>query len=65
MRVMLGIDTGDPRPAARSRAGFIEKYGTDARLRLERMRGPAVAERTATIGLWTECRYRRQRSLLL
>src|SRR5512140_724643 len=38
MRVMLGIDTGDPRPEARTKTGFIEKYRTDARLRLEHMR---------------------------
>lgn len=38
MKVMLGIDTGDPNPAERSRRGFIEKYRGDATRRLEIMR---------------------------
>ncbi len=39
MRVMLGIDTGEPMPAERSRQGFLEKYEADARRRLDLLRG--------------------------
>jgi uncharacterized damage-inducible protein DinB len=39
MNVMLGIDTGDPNPVSRSKAGFIEKYRSDATRRLEILRG--------------------------
>jgi uncharacterized damage-inducible protein DinB len=39
MKTMLGIDTGDPNPAERSKQGFIEKYKADASHRLEIMRG--------------------------
>jgi uncharacterized damage-inducible protein DinB len=38
MSTMLGLDTGDPNPKERSKRGFIEKYGTDARRRLEMLR---------------------------
>lgn len=38
MAAMLGIDTGDPNPADRSKRGFIEKYPTDATRRLEILR---------------------------
>src|SRR5437763_2933326 len=38
MKTMLGIDTGEPNPAERSKQGFIEKYQTDANRRLELMR---------------------------
>jgi uncharacterized damage-inducible protein DinB len=38
MKVMLGIDTGDPNPASRTKAGFIEKYRSDATRRLEMLR---------------------------
>ncbi len=34
MKVMLGLDTGDPNPAQRSKQGFIEKYRSDAEKRL-------------------------------
>jgi hypothetical protein len=37
MRTVLGIDTGDSNPSERTRAGFIEKYKTDATGRLEMM----------------------------
>jgi uncharacterized damage-inducible protein DinB len=39
MKLMLGIDTGDPNPAERSQHGFIEKYQADANRRLEILRG--------------------------
>jgi uncharacterized damage-inducible protein DinB len=39
MKVMLGIETGDPNPSARTKQGFIEKYAADARQRLEILRG--------------------------
>jgi uncharacterized damage-inducible protein DinB len=39
MRDMLGIDTGDPNPSERSKAGFIEKYKADAGRRLLALRG--------------------------
>ncbi len=35
MRVMLGVDVGDPNPAERTKKGYIEKYSADARRRLE------------------------------
>jgi uncharacterized damage-inducible protein DinB len=38
MKAMLGIDTGDPNPVEMSRQGFIDKYQTDARRRLETLR---------------------------
>jgi uncharacterized damage-inducible protein DinB len=38
MKAMLGIDTGDPNPAQRTRQGFIEKYRADATRRLEILR---------------------------
>jgi len=38
MKMMLGIDTGDPNPSERTQAGFIAKYTADARKRLEIMR---------------------------
>jgi uncharacterized damage-inducible protein DinB len=38
MREMLGIDTGDPNPPTRAAYAFIEKYGTDATERLQRLR---------------------------
>ncbi|MGI9102089.1 MAG: DinB family protein [Terriglobales bacterium] len=38
MKVMLGIDTGDPNPGHRTQEGFIEKYGADALKRLELLR---------------------------
>lgn len=47
MREMLGIDTGDPNPAKRTKAGFIEKYSADARRRLAELRGK-------TDGWWAE-----------
>ena len=39
MKMMLGIDTGDPNPEETSKQGFIDKYWTDANRRLEIMRG--------------------------
>ena len=38
MTVMLGIDTGDPNPARRTKEGFIEKYRADATRRLQLLR---------------------------
>ncbi len=38
MKLMLGLDTGDPNPAQRTRQGFIEKYRGDAQQRLAMMR---------------------------
>ena len=38
MKAMLGIDTGDPNPAQRTKEGFIEKYRADATRRLELLR---------------------------
>ncbi|HVP42532.1 MAG TPA: DinB family protein [Terriglobales bacterium] len=38
MKVMLGLDTGDPNPAQRTKRAFIEKYRTDAEKRLALMR---------------------------
>lgn len=38
MTAMLGIDTGDPNPAERTKRGFIDKYTADARRRLEMLR---------------------------
>jgi uncharacterized damage-inducible protein DinB len=38
MKVMLGIDTGDPNPALRTKQGFIEKYRADATRRLQILR---------------------------
>src|SRR5512147_642969 len=38
MKMMLGIDTGDPNPAQRTKQGFIEKYRGDATRRLEMLR---------------------------
>ncbi|MBZ5535287.1 MAG: DinB family protein [Acidobacteriia bacterium] len=38
MKNMLGLDTGDPNPARRSKQDFIEKYHADAGRRLEMMR---------------------------
>ena len=39
MAAMLGVDVGDPNPGKRDKQGFIEKYRTDASLRLDAMRG--------------------------
>ncbi len=39
MKMMLGVDTGDPNPAQRTKQGFIEKYKADANKRLEILRG--------------------------
>ena len=38
MTAMLGIDTGDPNPAAKTKQGYIEKYRADATRRLEILR---------------------------
>ena len=38
MAAMLGVDVGDPNPGRRDKEGFIEKYRTDAGLRLDAMR---------------------------
>jgi uncharacterized damage-inducible protein DinB len=38
MRVMLGIETGDPYPRERTRAAFAQKYSEDAQRRLEMLR---------------------------
>ena len=35
---MLGIDTGDPNPAEKTKRGYVEKYRTDAQGRLEILR---------------------------
>jgi uncharacterized damage-inducible protein DinB len=35
---MLGIDTGDPNPAEKTKRGYIEKYRADAQRRLEILR---------------------------
>ncbi len=37
MTNMLGIDTGDPNPAQKTKQGYIEKYCSDAARRLEIM----------------------------
>ncbi|MBZ5526910.1 MAG: DinB family protein [Acidobacteriia bacterium] len=39
MAAMLGIDTGDPNPAEKSRRAYIEIYSADARRRLALLRG--------------------------
>src|SRR5262245_32456599 len=39
MKVMLGIDTGEPNPAERTLSNYIEKYRADADRRLEVMQG--------------------------
>jgi uncharacterized damage-inducible protein DinB len=38
MKLMLGVDTGDPNPAERTQQGFIEKYQADAHRRLDILR---------------------------
>ena len=38
MSTMLGIDTGDPNPAGKSKRGYIEKYRGDAARRLAALR---------------------------
>lgn len=38
MSSMLGIDTGDPNPAQRTKAAFMEKYSADAHERLRILR---------------------------
>jgi uncharacterized damage-inducible protein DinB len=38
MSTMLGIDTGDPNPAEKSKRGYIEKYRADAARRLAALR---------------------------
>ncbi|MBI3669788.1 MAG: DinB family protein [Acidobacteria bacterium] len=38
MTGMLGIDTGDPSPAEKTKNGYIEKYHSDAARRLEILR---------------------------
>ncbi len=38
MKMMLGLDTGDPNPAQRTKQGFIDKYRGDAQQRLAMMR---------------------------
>jgi uncharacterized damage-inducible protein DinB len=38
MTTMLGIDTGDPNPAEKSKRAFIEKYRSDAARRLAALR---------------------------
>lgn len=38
MKMMLGIDTGDPNPVELTRQSFIDKYQRDARRRLDLMR---------------------------
>jgi uncharacterized damage-inducible protein DinB len=38
MASMLGIDTGDPNPTARTKQGFMQKYQQDARTRLALLR---------------------------
>jgi uncharacterized damage-inducible protein DinB len=38
MKMMLGLDTGDPNPAQRTKQGFIDKYRADATRRLEMLR---------------------------
>ncbi len=43
MTGMMGLDTGDPNPAQRTKEGFIQKYGCDARRRLEMLRAKDVA----------------------
>ncbi len=35
MTAMLGLDTGDPNPAEKTRQGYIEKYRADATRRLQ------------------------------
>lgn len=42
MKMMLGIDTGDPNPGERSKRGFIEKYAADAERRLAILRAMPV-----------------------
>jgi uncharacterized damage-inducible protein DinB len=39
MATMLGIETGDPNPETKTGQGYITKYATDARQRLEILRG--------------------------
>src|SRR5579871_3319645 len=41
MKEMLGIDTGDPQPAEKTKQGYIEKYRGDAASRLETLRAKA------------------------
>jgi uncharacterized damage-inducible protein DinB len=41
MAAMLGIDTGDPNPAEKSKRSYIEKYRGDATRRLEILRTKA------------------------
>ncbi len=43
MRVMLGVDVGDPNPAERTKKGYIEKYSADARRRLEILKAKDAA----------------------
>ncbi len=38
MTNMLGLDTGDPNPAVKTKQGYIEKYRADAERRLAMMR---------------------------
>jgi len=38
MKMMLGLDTGDPNPPQRTKQAFIEKYRGDAQKRLAMMR---------------------------
>ncbi|MBZ5647680.1 MAG: DinB family protein [Acidobacteriia bacterium] len=38
MKMMLGLDTGDPNPAHRTKQAFLEKYRGDAQKRLAMMR---------------------------
>jgi uncharacterized damage-inducible protein DinB len=38
MPAMLGIDVGDINPAQKTKSGYIEKYGADARRRLSLLR---------------------------
>jgi len=39
MAAMLGIDTGDPHPAEKTKRAYIEKYSSDARQRRALLRG--------------------------
>ncbi len=43
MTGMMGLNTGDPNPEDRTKPGFIEKYGNDARRRLEMLRAKDAA----------------------
>lgn len=55
MTNMLGIETGDPNPAEKTKRSYIEKYRSDASRRLETLRSKPDAwwrEKTAFFDVW-------------